>query len=199
MNARLVLAPALVGVLVAGVAGAQAAPPTLDGRKVKTLKATYTPASQDHDADQVTEFVASLNEVLPAPLPVTAADRMACKPPRCGRLEFVYKPAKGVRGGLAVQTSWSTPGTDVDLYLVEIAKDGTASDLQHCGASAGTSEKFFVAGSSLKPGKKYAVITDFYRVASDTVTTQVTFPGTVSTKSTAPAQVDAVVPVNCGL
>lgn len=193
MNVRLVLVPAVVGGLLVGTLGASAAPRTLDGKRVKTLTATYTPAPQDNDADLVAGQFAG------TPVPVAPGERVACKAPRCARLEFVYLPAKGVKGGLAFQTTWSTPGTDVDLYVAEIAKDGTASEIAHCGATAGTSEKIFLAGSNFRPGRKYAVITDFYRVLSDKVTTQVSFPGKDMLKTTVPSQADAFLGANCGL
>jgi hypothetical protein len=195
MNVRHVLVPALLGALLAGTVSASAATPTLDGKKVKVLTATYTPEAQDHDSDQVTD---ALGEV-PAPVPgATDGDKVSCSTPRCGRLVFVYKPAKRVSGGVMVETTWSLLADDIDLYVAEIAKDGSATKVAGCATTGGTSEKVYLAPGTLRPGKKYAIVTDFFRVVSDTVTTRVSFPGTDTTKAPVPAGVNQFLGVNCG-
>ena len=178
-----VLATAVLCSALALTHAAQAGTPTLDGKKTKTLKTTFTPKAQDHDADLVTGSLGS-------------GDRVNCAPDRCGTLPFTYQPAKGVRGDLVFTISWGTPGDDFDLYVVEYAKDGSRSQVATCGATAGLSEKVVVAGSDLRPGKKYALLVDYYRVTSDKVTGTVTFPGTASVRS---LPTDAAANEGCGL
>jgi len=187
MKVRLATAAVLVGVMAASTAGAQAAPKTLDGKKVKVLTFSATAAPQDHDSDYVTSSI-------------KPDDRLACQPARCFTLRFRYQPAKGVKGGLAFAISWTFPAEDFDLYVAEIAKDGSASDVGHCGASAGTSEKVFLPAGTLKPGKTYAVIVDYYRASGAApVKGSVTFPGTDTVKTSVPSNVDAATGANCGL
>ena len=187
MKTRLVTAATIAGALALSLSGAQAATPTLDGKKVKTLSASFTPAPQDNDAAAATDQAPG------------AAERVACAAPRCGRVPFVYKPAKGVKGGVSFKISWSLPGEDMDLYVAEIAKDGSASLIASCGASAGTSEQLLVDSSAFKSGKTYALVADFYRATGRSVTATVSLPGAVNNKSTAPAAIDDVLPTNCGL
>ena len=92
---------------------------------------------------------------------------------------------------------WTTPGTDFDLYVVEYAKDGSTSQVATCGASLGTSETVVVPGSDLKAGKKYGLLVDYYRVATDKVTGTVTFPGSAAV-TTYPTDT-AGLPTGCGL
>lgn len=188
MRTRLVTTAVVLGALAAAHGSAQAATATLDGKKTKKLTATFSPAPQSHDSDLVTDAAKS------------NVDRTTCAAPRCERLPFVFKPAKGVKGGMAFTVAWSVPGEDIDLYVAEIAKDGSsAGEVAHCGASAGTSERLQLSSSDFKPGKKYALIADFYRSTGGKVTATVTFPGTTAIKTTAPSTVDGVVPINCGL
>ena len=183
MKARLVLAPVLAAGLVLGMAGAEAGPKNLDGKKVKTLTWTATGAPQANDADLVA---------------LSGPDRVECAPPRCAKFPFKFLPAKGVKAsGLMFQATWTLPVADIDLYVAEIGKDGSFSDIGHCGTFAGNTEKVYLPRSAFKPGKWYAVIVDFYRTANEVVTASVTFPGTNSIKQTAPEAIDSVQPVNC--
>jgi hypothetical protein len=186
MRTRVLLVAAAAVTLGLTLTSANAAPPTLDGKKVKTVTLTAVGPQQDHDSDFVTGFAGG-----PA--------RVDCTAPRCARKDFIYKPAKGVKGDVMFEAKWTLPAADIDLYVAEVAKDGSPSELAHCGAAAGTSEKIFVDSSSLKSGKRYAIILDFYRTANESVTATATMPGTNSTKTTAPAAVDSNQPVNCGL
>ena len=186
MKTRLVSAAALVGALAVSLSGAQAAAtPVLDGKKVTTLSVEATPAAQSNDKD-----LASID----------GPERVACSAPRCVRLPFVYKPAKGVKGNLAFSATWSVPAEDYDLYVAEIAKDGSATEIAHCGATVGTSEKIQLGTDAFKPGKTYALIIDFYRASgSQKVTGKVSFPGSADLKTPVPAAVDELQPTNCGL
>lgn len=187
MKLRLLTAAALVGALAFSVAGAEAGTAVLDGKKVKTLTMVSTPTAQDNDADFVTGQTGG-------------PERVACAAPRCARLPFVFKPAKGVKGNLAFTIQWSLPVEDYDLYVAEIAKDGSASQIETCGTFAGTSEKVELSSDTFKSGKTYALIVDFYRVTgAQKVTSTVSFPGSAGIKSTVPAQVDDLQTTNCGL
>ena len=189
MQIRFVATLAVAGGLVLSHTGAQAAgTPTLDGKKTKTLSTTFTPTPQSHDSDLITDQVKS------------STDRTMCTAPRCGWMPFVFKPAKGVKGGMAFTITWSVPGEDIDLYVAEVAKDGSSGgEVAHCGASAGTSERIQLSSSDFKAGKKYALIADFYRSTGGKVTATIAFPGTTSIKTTAPSTVDGALPINCGL
>lgn len=187
MKTRLLTAATLAGALALTLTGAEAATPTLDGKKVKVLTLKATASAQDHDSDFVTGS-AGLDP-----------ERVACTPPRCARLDFVYKPAKGVAGNILFEAKWTVPAEDMDLYVAEIDKYGDATELASCGASAGTSEKVFVDRSLLKAGHKYAMIVDFYRTANESVTATATMPATNTVKTTAPAQIDNVQKINCGI
>ena len=188
LSLRPVVGVALLASLAVAHSGAQAAtPPTLDGKKVKTLTATFSPKQQDNDAD-----IAS----------ITSSDRTECAATRCGRLPFVFKPAKGVKGNVAFTINWSVPGQDFDLYVAEIAKDGSYSQLESCGTFAGTSEKIQLPGSDFKPGKKYALVADYYRATgTDKLTATVAFPGDAHIATTVPAAAEdgSGFKVDCGL
>ena len=186
MRTRLVLTAATVAALGLTLSGAQAAVPTLDGKNVKVLTLKGVGAPQSNDPDFVTGAAGG-------------PERVACQPPRCARLDFVYKPAKGVKGDVAFEAKWTTPVADIDLYVAEIAKDGSATQLGTCGTFGGTSEKIFLDSSNFKSGKKYAMIIDFYRTANETVTATATMPGTNTLKTTVPAAVNDLQSVNCGL
>jgi hypothetical protein len=183
---RLITAAVVAGGLVASMSGAEAAVKTLDGAKTKTLTATFTPTAQDNDSDLVTGLAGG-------------PERVACAAPRCARLPFLYKPAKGVKGPLSFKLTWSVPAEDMDLYVAELDKRGEATELAHCGASAGTSEQLLVDASTFKSGKTYALIADFYRATGSAVTATVSLPGAVTNKAVVPDAVDSLQPTNCGL
>lgn len=191
MNPRPLVATALVGVLAAGMTGAEAAPKTLDGKKTKVLSVTAVAPPQAHDADLP-------NTDLEFP------DRLNCDKATCATLDFVYRPAKGVKPvGLAFEANWSTPvATDVDLYVGVVDKYGEATEIDggHCGAGYGTRERVWLDKVNFKPGKTYRVVAYFYRTANEKVTAKVTFNGAKDIPTTVPAEADGVVyPVNCGL
>jgi len=186
MRKRLVItAAALAAAALALPSATAATTPVLDGKKVKTLTLKATSTAQDHDADLVA---------------LSGPERVDCEAPRCVKLPFVYKPAKGVKGGLAFAISWTLPVSDMDLYVAQLGKDGNA-EIASCGSSAGTSEKVYLEPGSLRPGKTYALIVDFYRTPGEAVTGSVTFPGTNQVASDVPSSVEdgAGLPINCGL
>jgi hypothetical protein len=188
MKTRLVLVPALVAGLALSLTSAQAASTkTLDGKKVKKITWTATAGAEAHDTDLVTSLAGG-------------PERVECEAPRCAKFPFVFAPAKGVKAqGLMFTASWTAPVHDIDLYVASVGKDGSYTQLASCGMFAGTSEKIYLERSALKPGKKYAVVVDFYRTTSETITAKVEFPGTNTIKQTFPAAVDGTQPVNCGL
>jgi hypothetical protein len=187
MRNRLILGLAALSAvaLVAPAALAAPAAPVMDGKKVKELVLKVNGGLQSHDDDNA--------DVL------GDSDRVNCESPRCAVINFVYKPAKGVKDGLMFTVSWSNPMSDVDLYVGEVSKGGDRSDIGHCGGAATTSEKVFIPASDLKPGKKYALVADMFRSVNEDVTAKVAFgANTVSTR--VPAQADGLVyPVNCTL
>lgn len=190
MKVRLATATVLMGLLAVSTAGAQAATPVLDGKKVKVLTLTASGGTQDHDTDMVTDL--AKDPTGPSP------DRTQCAAPRCGKLRFTYKPAKGVKGDLMFTLNWTNQASDMDLYVAEVAKDGSLSDIGHCGGVGGTSEKVFLPASSLKSGKSYVLVADFFRSVNDTVTGKVQIGAPSTVKTTVPAQVDGLVyPFNC--
>jgi hypothetical protein len=175
VKVRLVSAAVLAGALALSTVGAQAAPKTLDGKKTKVLTFKVAGGLQTHDSDMVTDS-ASLE----------ARDRADCTAPRCAKLPFVYKPAKGVKGNVAFQISWTNAASDFDLYVAIVNKDGSTSDIGHCGGTTGTAEKLYLDAGNFKAGKSYALVVDFYRSVNDTVTGTVTMPGTDQVKKTLP-------------
>lgn len=190
MRTRLILAAgAAAAVAVAALPSQAAGAKVLDGKKTKALTFSLASSPQDNDTNQVTDITD-----LVASSPISRPDIANCPASRCLTYSFVYKPAKGVKPGpFSVKISWTIPGQDYDLYVVQ---DG--GDVGHCGASAGTSEVVDIT-SPIK-GKTYKVVIDEYRAAPDTVTGKVAFPATDQVGSTAPSTLDdAGLPTNCGL
>ena len=171
MRTRLAAAALLCGALALPHVARAAGTPTLDGKKVRTLTTSFAPKAQDHDSDFVTGSLGG-------------DDRVNCAADRCGTFPFTFKPAKGVKGDLVFTISWTTPGQDFDLYVVEYAKDGSRSQVATCGAFAGTSEKVVVSSSDLRAGKKYGLLVDYYRTpGTEKVTGTVAFPSSATLKS----------------
>lgn len=191
MRSRLLLASALVGALAVTTTGAHAATPTLDGKKVKKLTLTASGGLQDHDETNVTEAL-------------DAPDRADCTAPRCAKLKFVWKPAKGVKGNVMFTITWSNPLSDYDLYVAEVARDGSTSTLegQVCGSIGSTGEKVYVTKDKFKPGKTYAMVVDFYRSVNDTVKGTVAMGVASTITHTVPDEYDGQFPgtlikINC--
>ena len=185
MKFRVLTAVALAGALVLSISGAEAATPVMDGKKVKVLKLHADGGTQAHDTDLVLGLV---NDV----------DHNLCSPPRCAKLKFVYKPAKGAKGGLMITAKWSKQVlTDYDLYVYELDKRGNGTQAGNCGGGTGSSEKVYLAPSNLHSGKTYVVVVDFFRSIADAVdaTVEMGVPTTIPT--TVPAAVDELNPVNC--
>ena len=187
MRTRLVLVPALVAGLALSLTSASAAPTkTLDGKKVKSITWKANAPAQDNDPDLV--------------LGLLGDDRINCPETRCAHFPFVFAPAKGVKAaGLLFTITWTAPVEDFDLYVTSVEKDGSYTDIGHCGASFGTSEKVYLSRANFKPGKKYALVANFYRTAGSTITGRVDFPGANTVATTLPAAVDDNQKTNCGL
>jgi len=185
MRTRLVLGAAALSALAlaAPTALAAPAPATLDGKKVTKLTLEATTTAQTHDDGLVSDQV-------------TGLDRMQCESPRCAVLPFVYKPAKGVKGDVMFTLKWSSPGSDFDLYVVSVDKNGRTK-LASCGGSAGSSEKVFLTADNFKKGKTYALLADFYRTPGEKVTGTVEMPGTNTIPSNVPEPVDSAALINC--
>jgi hypothetical protein len=188
MRARLVVLPAVVAGLVLSLSGAEAATKTLDGKKVKSLSFSANGGAQDNDAwlayDVVSEASQSAADSLPAP--VKRVQPEDCKAPTCASLDFIYKPAKGIKGGLMFTAAWSSTASDIDLYVLQYERDGSKTEIGHCGQSGSTSEKVYIAPEDLKPGRHYAMVMQFFRSANETATGTVrinvpsTIPNTLS-------------------
>ncbi|MDP9100832.1 MAG: hypothetical protein M3N21_01600 [Actinomycetota bacterium] len=177
---------AAAGIALTAPPSSAAGVPVLDGKKTKVLSFSGSGGLQDNDSDFVTGTV-------------KANDRTQCEAPRCAAMVFIYKPAKGVKGDTAYTLTWTNPGSDFDLYVAEIAKDGSRSKIAGCGAGAGNHEKVFIPAGTLKSGKKYAVVVDFYRSLNETMTAKVEMPGTDTVATTVPAAVNNLQTVNCAL
>jgi len=180
---RLVTALVLAGGLLLSVSGAEAATPVMDGKKVKVLKITGTSGVEEHDVD----------------LTGTGPDPIDCGKPRCLRLQFVYKPAKGIKGGLMFTAKWSTPGTDIDLFVGEVGKNGRATRIAACASTGPPSEKLFLAPSALRSGRTYVMVLDFFRAVNEKVTGTVEMTSKSTVAITMPAKAESVKKVNCTL
>jgi len=179
MRTRLVLAAATAVLAAAASLPSDAgAPKTLDGKKVKKITATAAGGLQANDADN-----ASLD----------VQNRANCAPPRCFRLDFVYKPAAGVRGNLLFKVTWTNPASDFDLYVATAKK----VEVAHCGGAAGLGEMLVVPASRFKAGQKYTLVVDFFRSVNDTATATVELPTKETMDANVPADVDTLLPVNC--
>lgn len=183
MSRRLFTAGLLAGVLALSGSGAEAATPTLDGKKVKSLRVTATSGIEEHDSD----------------LAGTGGDPLECGKPRCVRLPFRYQPAKGIKGGLLFTATWRTPGTDIDLFVGEVDKKGRTTRVAACASSGPPSEKVYLAPAELRPGRTYVMVLDFFRAVNEPVvgTVEINVPNSV--KTTVPAKVDDLRAINCTL
>jgi len=182
MRTRLALATAVLGALALAAPHALAAPApkTLDGKAVKTMSITATSDLQNN-ADN----------------PVPAR----CDAPRCAMLPFIYSPAKGVKGDVMFTLTWGSMTSDIDLYLAEVGKNGNNTKIANCGgAGPQAQERIFAPAGTMKRGKTYALVVDFYRSINDTAKGTIEMGVPSTQKSTVPANADsAVLPINCTL
>lgn len=187
MRTRLVLVPAVLAGLVLSLSGAEAATKTMDGKKVRSLTITANGGGQANDAWLAYDVVGTADEDLANDLPeqVRRVQPEDCtKPPLCANLDFVYKPAKGIKGGLMFTTTWTNPGSDIDIAVVQYEKDGSRTKVASCGGFGSPSEKIYLAPSDLKPGRKYALVIQFFRSLNETVTGKVEINVPSAVKST---------------
>lgn len=199
MKPRILLSAVVAAVLVVGVSGAEAAPKTLDGKKVKKLSVTASGGAQDNDAWTAYDVVATADEGTADQLPAQA-QRVApeeCGPPTCASLEFVYQPAKGVKGGLMFTATWSNPASDIDLFVMQIDKKGARTRIGSCGGAGTASEKAYLAPNELKPGRRYALVMQFFRSLNETATgtVEINVPSTIGNAVNLPGLGDPAV--NC--
>ena len=181
MKFRILTAVALAGALVLSISGAEAATPVMDGKKVKVLKLSASPGVQDNTTTMV-----------------AGEDREYCTT-KCARLPFVYKPAKGVKGGLMFTATWTNLASDVDLTVVEQSGKKVFTTVGGCNGAGRASEKVYLAPNQLKSGKTYVMIMYFFRSINETFDGKVEIgvPSTIPT--TVPARADEVALVNCTL
>lgn len=157
MRSRRFMLPVVAVLTLGAVLPADAGPKVLDGKKVKQVVS-------------ISEIPAATANV---PNDPTDAQVLACKiKTECNRLDFVFKPAKGVKGDLTVMTKWYFPTTtDVDLYLV-----GAGKIVGRCASYLGNQRFIQVPGASLKAGKVYTAIAYYAHSSGETLTLQVDMP-----------------------
>jgi hypothetical protein len=177
---RLVTAAALTAGLLLSVSGAEAATPTMDGKVVKVLKISAQPGLQENTAN--------------------AEDREYCTI-HCGRLPFVYKPAKGVKGGLMFTVTWTNPVSDADLSVVEAGPNKTWKTIGGCAGIGNTLEKVYVPPAALRPGKTYAMIIYYFHSINETFNgkVEINVPSTIPTTVPKKADDNGASPMNCTL
>lgn len=186
MKIRLAAATAVIGALALSMSGAQAAAPVLDGKKVKVLTIKANGGLQDHDSNQVTGLLSS------------SAETIDCAAPDCTRLTFVYKPAKGAKGGLLFSMTWGNVLSDFDLYVGEVGKRGT-TEIANCATAGPPSEKVYLPAASLKSGHTYAMVIYHFRSVNDVANAKVEMGVPDSIKTTLPRQADEKADLNCAL
>lgn len=199
MRTRLVIASLLAGSLALMTAGADAATKTMDGRKIKKLTITASGGVQDNDPWLVTDAIAQVDPGAASGLPAQLQrPGLGCKMPACARIDFVYKPAKGIKGGLMMTAAWTNPASDIDLYAAEKQKDGTWTEVAHCASTGTASEKVYLAPADLRPGRTYALVAQFFRSLNETVTgtVEINVPSTIKSTASLPGVGDALG-VNC--
>jgi hypothetical protein len=181
---RILAAVTVSAALALSLSGAEAATPVMDGKKVKVITIKGTGGQQLNDKDYAS---------------IGGPERVDCQPPRCSKTKFVYKPAKGVRGGLLLTATWSKPVNDFDLYLGVLDKRGNVLEVANCGGALSTNEKVYAAPGELKSGSTYVMIVDHYRSLNEAYTAkiEITVPNPI--KTTGPAKVDELAFVNCTL
>ena len=196
MRARLVVLPVVVAGLVLSLSGAEAATKTLDGKKVKSLSMTANGGAQVNDGWLAYDVVAQGSEgaANQLPAPVKRVDPAECPAPTCASLDFIYKPAKGIKGGLLFTATWSSPASDIDLYAVQYEKDGSKTRIGSCGGSGSTAERVYLAPADLKPGRHYAMVIQFFRSLNETVkgTVQINVPSTIKQTLALPVLKDPI-------
>ena len=158
---RAAVAAALVAMAAVAAPHAQAGPPVLDGKKVKKLSVIAEAAPGAAAVDPTPEQVAS------------------CAPPACARIDFVYKPAKGVTSPLTVteRNFWAGLG-DEDIYLMQ---DKTV--VASCTGTLSNARYISVPPSKLKPGATYTAVMYFSHEIGESTSMNVELPGTAQRES----------------
>jgi hypothetical protein len=154
-----VVAAVAAGLIMTVIGPALAAKPVvLDGKKkTKVVSITQTPSVASN-------FV---------PGDPTDAQVLACKEKtQCDRLDFVYAPAKGVKGDMTVFSKWYFPTTtNVDLYLVSGSKI-----LASCTGNIGNERYIQVPAKTLKSGGVYTAIAYTTRSTGEGLTLEAAMP-----------------------
>lgn len=154
-KALLAVAAAVAALLTAP--HALAAPPVLDGKKSANLNVTQEAPT---DAVGVTD---------PA-----IADVAKCDIPRCGRIDFVYKPVGAAKKApLSIKHKQFYVGTtDTDLYLLQ-----GSTVIASCTGFVSNARYLQVPASKLVAGKTYSAIMYFSHSTGETVRMDVDLPG----------------------
>jgi hypothetical protein len=182
MSFRFLAAAALAGGLLLSVSGAEAAPPVIDGKKVTSIPLKANGGLQSNDTES----------------PLASTEAVDCKPPRCTKVPFQYKPAKGVKGGLMFSIAWENPASDFDLYVAEVDSKGRNTEIASCSFMGTRSAKAYVAQSQLRTGRTYVAVIGHFRSINDVATGKVQLTQTNSVPTTIPAKAE-VLPFNCQL
>lgn len=178
MKFRLALSVTVVAALFLSLSGAQAAPPVMDGKRIKVISKT----------------------VAPGPRQAVSADELSCKAPDCLVIPFVYAPAKGIKGGLMFTVTWTNPVSDMDLYVIEVdSKTKKETVVGSCGTGPSAVEKVYLSPKQARPGKTYRMVVKFFLSANETVNAKVEINVPNRIPNTVPSQVEARHATNCGL
>jgi hypothetical protein len=187
MRYRPMMALAATAAVIAAMPAHAAGTKTLDGKKVKAITFSLKSSPQEND----TTLAGDVAGIAGVHTPFDRPNFAKCPKTRCLSYSFKYKPAKGVKPGpFSVKISWTIPGQDYDLYVIE-----NGADVGHCGASAGTSEVVVIPMPT--KNKVYTVVVDEFRAGPDTITGSATFPAKNSVaKKTGDPEQEAI---DCGL
>lgn len=155
---RRALSAAVIALVAAAIAApdAVAGPPVLDGKTIKNLRIVAEAAPGAAAVDPSPEQVAS------------------CAAPACARIDFVFKPAKGVKAqtlSVSERNFWAVLG-DEDLYLMQ-GKTVIAS----CTGTASNARHLSVPTASLKSGTTYTAVMYFSHEIGESTSMNVDLPG----------------------
>jgi hypothetical protein len=174
--ARTSLLAAALAALVAALPAHADFTPVLDGKKLKRVVLKEDAARGFLAADPTPAQVAS------------------CKPTaECGRLDFVYKPARGVTADLGVSVHWFYPvASDVDLFLLQ-GKRVVAS----CVSMTGNTRRFVVPRKALRAGARYTAVMFYSHSFGEKSNMAVTLPAEPVPPAEVPPNLDNTQVVSC--
>lgn len=142
-------------VVAAGSSAAGESPKVLDGKKVKKLSVIQEAPPGVATVDPTPEQVAS------------------CAPPACARIDFVYRPAKGVTAPLTVseRNFWAGLG-DEDLYRMQ-----GRTVIASCTGTLSNKRYLEVPAKALTPGKTHSAVMYYSHEIGESTSMDVHLPG----------------------